>query len=62
MLIVIIVQSFKEYNKNYEKGVKMIHWQVSNTKFNSPIKKQRYAEWIKRHGSAIDSEREMGWK
>ena len=35
----------------------MIHWQVSNTKFNSPIKKQRYAEWIKRHGSAIDSER-----
>lgn len=29
------------------------------TEFNSPIKRQRFAEWIKRHDSTIDSEREV---
>lgn len=61
MLIVIVVQSFKEYNKNYK-----LKWYTGkylfNTKFNSPTKRHRFTEWIKRHDSAVDSEREMGWK
>lgn len=62
MLIVIVVQSFKEYNKNYDKLKWYTGKYLFNTKFNSPTKRHRFTEWIKRHDSAVDSGREMGWK